>query len=50
MYEILKSKKIGGLNEIVEIGECQIGRRKYHRGRAPNEIWLFGGINRFKKN
>ena len=48
-FQILKQEKIGGFNQIVEIDECQIGRRKYHRGRAPNEIWLFGGINRNQK-
>ena len=50
MYEILKQEKIGGFGQIIEIDECQIGRRKYHRGRIPNEIWLFGGINRHEKN
>ena len=49
MFRILKQEKIDGLNEIIEIAECQTGRKKYHRGRAPNEIWLFGGINRNKK-
>ena len=50
MYEILKQEKIGGFGQIIEIDECQIGRRKYHRGRIPNEIWLFGRINRHEKN
>ena len=48
-FQILKQKKIGGFEQIIEIDECQIGRRKYHRGRLPNEIWLFGGINRNQK-
>ena len=50
MFNTLKEEKIGGINQIVEIDECQIGRRKYHRGRPANEIWLFGGINRNNKN
>jgi hypothetical protein len=37
---------LGGLGICVEIDECQIGRRKYHRGRLPNEMWVFGGIIR----
>jgi len=39
-------QQIGGPEEIVEIDECQIGRRKHHRGRLPNEVWLFGAIVR----
>jgi hypothetical protein len=38
--------QIGGERLIVEIDECQIGRRKAHRGRVPREIWIFGGIER----
>ena len=49
MCQILKVEKIGGFGQIIEIDQCQIGRRKYHRGRIPNEIWLFGGINRHDK-
>ena len=37
---------LGQSGDIVEIDECQIGRRKHHRGRKPNEIWIFGGILR----
>jgi transposase-like protein len=40
------SQQIGGLNDFVEIDECQIGRRKHHRGRCPREVWLFGGVVR----
>ena len=38
--------EIGGEGDIVEIDECQIGRRKHHRGRAPNAVWIIGGIVR----
>jgi transposase-like protein len=38
--------QIGGEGSIVEIDECQIGRRKAHRGRIPREIWILGGIVR----
>ena len=40
------SEKIGGEGTIVEVDECQIGRRKHHRGRAPKTRWVFGGIVR----
>jgi hypothetical protein len=33
-----------GENCTVEIDECQIGRRKAHRGRVPTQIWVFGGV------
>lgn len=38
--------KIGNSNSIVEVDECQIGRRKYNRGREKEEIWVVGGIVR----
>lgn len=38
--------KIGGFSKIIELDECQIGRRKYHRGRPKNDIWVVGGIQR----
>ena len=38
--------QIGGYGIIVEIDECQIGRRKHHRGRVPREIWVFGALER----
>jgi transposase-like protein len=38
--------QIGGEGEIVEIDECQIGRRKHHRGRAPTQVWIIGGVVR----
>src|SRR5271154_2867997 len=33
---------IGGAGDIIEINESQIGRHKHHRGRLPNEVWVFG--------
>lgn len=39
-------EQIGGEGKIVEIDECQLGRRKSHKGRIPREIWVFGGIVR----
>lgn len=37
---------LGGNNEIIELDECQIGRRKQHSGRVPKPIWVFGGVVR----
>jgi transposase-like protein len=38
--------QLGGAEQIVEIDECQVGRRKYHRGRRGNEVWLLGIVVR----
>lgn len=40
-------QQIGGPNEIVEIDETCLSKRKYNRGRLmrPNQ-WMFGGIQR----
>jgi len=40
------SAPIGGTGTITEIDECQLGRRKHYRGRAPTEVWVFGGVVR----
>lgn len=40
------NRQIGSTNDIIEIDECQIGRRKFHRGRRPREVWLFGAVVR----
>jgi len=36
----------GSPDDIVEVDECQIGRRKHHRGRAPTAVWIVGGVVR----
>lgn len=41
--------KIGGIGTIVEIDETIMSRRKYHRGRVLQEVWIFGGICRETK-
>jgi transposase-like protein len=41
-----KSKKIGGRNEIVEIDETKIAKRKYHKGHRVEGAWIIGGIQR----
>jgi transposase-like protein len=45
-HETFIRREIGGFASIVEIDECQIGRRKHHRGRMPTAIWVVGGIVR----
>jgi hypothetical protein len=45
MIDSFVLEPIGGENSIVEIDECQIGRRKYHRGRLANEVWGYLAVS-----
>ena len=38
------SQEISGPNKTVEIDDSKFGRRKFHRGQAVKEQWVFGGI------
>ena len=46
IVDMWKVNRIGGNNLIVEIDECQIGRKKYNRGRNKDDVWIVGGIVR----
>lgn len=35
---------IGGEGVVVQIDECKFGKRKYHRGRRVEGVWVFGGV------
>jgi hypothetical protein len=37
---------IGGHGIIVEIDECKLGKRKYHRGHRVEGVWVIGGIEK----
>ena len=39
---LTNQEPIGGDGVRVEIDETYLTQRKYHRGRFPNKIWLFG--------
>jgi transposase-like protein len=43
------NEKIGGPGKIVEIDESKFGKRKYHRGKRVEGVWIFGGIERETK-
>ena len=34
--------KIGGVGKVMEIDESKFGKRKYHRGKRVDGIWVFG--------
>lgn len=38
--------KLGGAGVIIEIDGCQIGKRKFHKGRHVECQWVFDGIQR----
>ena len=40
---------IGGPGVIVEIDESKFGKRKYHKGKRVDGVWVFGGIERDNK-
>lgn len=42
-------QKIGGEGIVVEVDESKFGRRKYHRGRVIDGVWIIGGIERTKE-
>lgn len=37
--------QIGGPGVVVQVDEAQIGRRKWHRGRVPQDVWVLGAID-----
>lgn len=43
------SERIGGPGKHVEIDESKFGKRKYHRGKGVDGVWVFGGIERESK-
>ena len=40
------SEQIGGEGKEVEIDESKFWKRKYHRGKRVDGVWVFGGIER----
>ena len=42
--------RLGGIESIVEIDEAKFGRRKYHRGRRVEGVWVFGAVQRSSEN
>jgi hypothetical protein len=42
--------KIGGPGHVVEIDECKIGRRKYHRGRIVEGNWILGMRQKYERS
>lgn len=46
---ILKLDNDRGPDRTVEIGESKFGKRKYHRSKRADGVWVFGGIERETK-
>ena len=44
-----ESTKIGGEGKTVEIDESKFGKRKFHKGKRVDGVWVFGGIERETK-
>jgi hypothetical protein len=43
----LATARIGNAGDIIEVDECQVGRRKHNHGRTPRAVWVFGAIVRY---
>ena len=43
------TEQIGGPGKHIEIDESKFGKRKYHRGKRVDGVWVFGGIERESK-
>ena len=41
-----KHRRIGGRNEIVEINESKIAKRKYNKGYKVEGVWVISGIQK----
>ncbi|XP_071093641.1 uncharacterized protein [Haliotis cracherodii] len=46
LVQTADSEKIGGPGTTVEIDESKFGKRKYHRGKRVEGVWVLGGIER----
>jgi hypothetical protein len=44
--DTMHGERLGGAHSVVEVDECQLGRRKSHRGRIAREMWVVGGLER----
>lgn len=44
------SERIVGPRKHVEIEESKFGKRKYHRGKRLDEVWIFGGSKENQKS
>jgi len=44
------SEQIGGPGKFVEIDKSKFGKRKYHRGKRVEGVWVFEGKERESKH
>jgi hypothetical protein len=47
-FEVLEStnEMLGGEGLIVEVDEAKFGKRKFHRDRRVDGVWVFGVVER----
>ena len=38
--------RVGGEGVVVEMDECKMGKRKFHKGHHVEGVWIVGGIER----
>ncbi|VDM26724.1 unnamed protein product [Toxocara canis] len=43
---VKESCEIGGVDKVVELGECMFGKRRFQRGNQVEGKWIFAGVEK----